>query len=148
MFRLITLALACFISTTVFAGNGLVKLKSNHSVEQTLNRFEQAVMAKGMTVFTRIDHTAGAAGVDMSLAPLQVLIFGNPKIGTLLMQSQPTTGIDLPLKVLAWQDSQGQVWLAYNDPAYLTNRHQITDRDPVVAKMQKALENFARAAVK
>ena len=129
------------------ADNGLITLKSPYSVEQTLDRFEQALKAKGMTVFTRIDHAKGAAGVDLKLRPTTVLIFGNPKIGTLLMQSQQTAGIDLPLKLLAWQDADGQVWIAYNDPGYIAERHNITDRDPVIAKMRKAMSNFTAQAI-
>jgi len=126
--------------------NGLITMKSPYSVDETLDRFEQALKAKGMTIFTRIDHTKGAAGVDLELRPTTVLIFGNPRIGTLLMQSNQTAGIDLPLKLLAWQDADGQVWIAYNDPGYIAKRHNITDRDPVIAKMRKAMSNFTAAA--
>jgi uncharacterized protein (DUF302 family) len=126
--------------------NGLINMKSPYSVDETLDRFEQALKAKGMTIFTRIDHAKGAAGVDLELRPTTVLIFGNPKIGTLLMQSNQTAGIDLPLKLLAWQDADGQVWIAYNDPGYIAQRHNITDRDPVIAKMRKAMSNFTAAA--
>ncbi|MFZ0469953.1 MAG: DUF302 domain-containing protein [Thiogranum sp.] len=129
------------------ADNGLITLKSPYSVDQTLDRFEQALKSKGMTVFTRIDHAKGAAGVDLKLRPTTVLIFGNPKIGTLLMQSQQTAGIDLPLKLLAWQDADGQVWIAYNDPGYIAERHDIKDRDPVIAKMRKAMGNFTAQAI-
>ena len=128
------------------ADNGLITMKSPHSVDVTLDRFEKAVKSKGMTVFTRIDHTAGANKVDLELRPTKVLIFGNPKIGTLLMQSNQTAAIDLPLKLLAWEDESGQVWIAYNDPGYLVQRHNISDRDAVVAKMRKALGNFTAMA--
>ena len=128
------------------ADNGLITMKSPHSVDATLDRFEKAVKSKGMTVFTRIDHSAGANKVDLELRPTKVLIFGNPKIGTLLMQSNQTAAIDLPLKLLAWEDESGQVWIAYNDPGYLVQRHNISDRDAVVAKMRKALGNFTAMA--
>ncbi len=128
------------------AENGLITMKSPYSVDETLNRFEQAVKSKGMTVFARVDHAKGAAAVGKELRPTEVLIFGNPNVGTLLMQSNQTAGIDLPLKLLAWQDADGQVWIAYNDPAYMVQRHNITDRDPVVEKMRNALNNFATAA--
>ena len=128
------------------ADNGLITMKSLHSVDETLDRFEQAVKSKGMRVFARIDHAAGAAGVGKQLRSTEVLIFGNPNIGTLLMQSNQTAGIDLPLKLLVWQDAEGQVWIAYNDPAYLVQRHNISDRDPVVEKMRNALSNFAAIA--
>jgi uncharacterized protein (DUF302 family) len=128
------------------ADNGLITMKSPYSVDETLNRFEQAVKSKGMTVFARVDHAKGAAAVGKELRPTEVLIFGNPNIGTLLMQSNQTAGIDLPLKLLAWQDADGQVWIAYNDPVYLVQRHNITDRDPVVEKMRNTLSNFATTA--
>ena len=128
------------------AENGLITMKSPYSVDETLNRFEEAVKGKGMTVFARVDHAKGAAAVGKELRPTEVLIFGNPNIGTLLMQSNQTSGIDLPLKLLAWQDADGQVWIAYNDPAYLVQRHNITDRDPVVEKMRNALSIFATTA--
>ncbi len=139
---LLTFALAAVAS----AGEGVIRVKSPYSVVQTLDRFEKIVKSKGMTVFTRIDHAAGAARVGKALRPTQLLIFGNPKLGTLLMQSNQTAAIDLPMKALAWKDASGQVWLAYNDPAYLARRHGITDRGAVVKKMQKALGAFSRAA--
>ncbi len=128
------------------ADEGLIKVKSSHTVEQTLDRFEKIVKSKGMTIFTRIDHAAGAASVNKDLRPTQLLIFGNPKLGTLLMQSNQTAAIDLPMKALAWKDANGQVWLAYNDPAYLVKRHGISDQGAVVAKMRKALGAFSHKA--
>jgi uncharacterized protein (DUF302 family) len=144
--RLILISSLLFLPVVQAADNGLITMKSPHSVDETLDRFEKAVKSKGMTVFARVDHTKGAAKVDLELRPTQVLIFGNPKIGTLLMQSNQTAGIDLPLKLLAWQDADGQVWIAYNDPGYLVQRHNISDRDEVVAKMRKALGNFTAMA--
>src|SRR5262249_56845935 len=90
---------------------------------ETMDRLEAAVKAKGLTIFARIDHAAGAAEVGLSLRPTAVLIFGNAKAGTPLMQSNQTTGIDLPLKALVWQDESGKTWLSYNDPNWLANRH-------------------------
>lgn len=131
-----------------WGAEGLLQVKSPHGVSETLDRFEQAVRNKGMTVFTRIDHAAGAARVGKVLRPTELLIFGNPNIGTLLMQSNPTAAIDLPMKALAWKDAQGQVWLAWNDPAWIARRHGVSDRDAVVAKMQKALRAFGVAATR
>jgi len=135
-----------FMPLVQAADNGLITMKSPYSVGETLDRFEKAVTGKGMTVFARVDHAQGAASVDLELRPTQLLIFGNPKIGTLLMQSNRTAAIDLPLKLLAWKDADGQVWIAYNDPAYLVQRHNISDRDAVVAKMRKVLGNFTATA--
>lgn len=126
--------------------NGLITKPSHHSVSETLNRLEKALREKGMTIFARVDHTAGAEKVGLKLRPTQVLIFGNPKLGTLLMQSRQTAGIDLPLKALAWEDARGKVWLSYNDPAYIAKRHHIKDRGEVVKKMQAALRKFTDAA--
>ena len=148
MMKQLTLAVFLLfgLAAAAGAGEGLIKIKSSYTVEQTLDRFEKIVKSKGMTVFTRIDHAAGAASVHKDLRPTQLLIFGNPKLGTLLMQSNQTAAIDLPMKALAWKDANGQVWLAYNDPAYLVKRHGITDQDAVVAKMRKALSAFSRKA--
>jgi len=142
----LTVLLTLCLVTVAGAGDGLMKVKSAYTVEKTLDRFEQAARAKGMTIFTRIDHAAGAASVDKDLRPTALLIFGNPKVGTLLMQSNQTAAIDLPMKALAWKDANGQVWLAWNDPAYLVQRHVIKDRDAVVEKIRKALTAFSKAA--
>jgi uncharacterized protein (DUF302 family) len=136
----------CCCAAFANADSGLVTLKSHFSVTETLDRFESAIRNKGMSVFARVDHRKGATGVGLELRPTEVLIFGNPKIGTLLMQGDQSAGIDLPLKALAWQDEQGAVWLSYNDPAWIVTRHGIKDRDAVVAKMQGVLKNFAELA--
>ena len=96
--------------------DGLVTLASNHAAGETLDRLEADLRAKAITVFARIDHAAGAASVAMPLRPTELLIFGNPKAGTPLMQANQSIGIDLPLKMLAWQDAGGKVWLTYIDP--------------------------------
>ena len=147
MYRIIAaLFVSAFLVSTVYADTGMVKIKSNYPVAETLDRLERAVSSKGMTVFTRIDHAGGAAKVGKDLRPTELLIFGNPKVGTLLMQSNQEAALDLPLKALAWQDSQGVVWLAYNEPGYLASRHGISDRDAVIEKMRNAMKAFAAAA--
>jgi len=107
------------------AGNGLVHLPSKYSVEETLKRLEALLGQKSVTIFARIDHRGEAAKVGLEMRPTKLLIFGSPKAGTPLMQASPTVAIDLPLKALAWQDAEGKVWLTYNDPAYLQQRHGI-----------------------
>jgi uncharacterized protein (DUF302 family) len=102
---------------------GLVSTKSSHGATETMDRLEAALRAAGVTIFARIDHAAGAATIGENLRPTEVLIFGNPKGGTPLMQAEQTIGIDLPLKALAWQDAAGAVWLSYNDPEWLAERH-------------------------
>ena len=107
---------------------GLVTVRSQHGPEETMNRLGAAVRAKGMTVFAQIDHAAGAEAVGLPLRPTEVLVFGNARSGTPLMQSNQTMGIDLPLKVLVWQDEGGVTWLSYNDPDWLARRHGLDDQ--------------------
>lgn len=135
-------------STAVAAENGTISLPSNHSVDATIDRLESVLKEKGMTVFSRIDHAAGAAKVDKTIRPTQLLIFGNPKVGTPLMQCAQTVALDLPQKALAWEDQSGKVWLTYNDPAYLKTRHNIAGCDGVLEKVSGALNKFAQAATK
>jgi uncharacterized protein (DUF302 family) len=110
------------------AADGLVTIKSSFGPEETMNRFEAEVRAKGLTVFAHIDHAAGAAAVGLPLRPTDLLIFGNAKGGTPLMQSAQTIGIDLPLKALVWQDTSGTTFLSYNDPAWLARRHGLDEQ--------------------
>lgn len=109
------------------AADGLITIKSGFGPEETMNRFEAEVRAKGMTVFAHIDHAAGAAAAGLPLRPTDLLIFGNAKGGTPLMQSVQTIGIDLPLKALVWQDELGATWLSYNDPSFLAHRHGLSE---------------------
>jgi uncharacterized protein (DUF302 family) len=103
--------------------NGLVTISSARGVKDTIDALESDVKSKGLTVFARIDHAAGAKEVGLTLAPTELLIFGNAKGGTPLMQARQQIGIDLPLKALAWEDASGKTWLSYNDPAWLAQRH-------------------------
>lgn len=141
-----------FISTGVFAGdmmksdNGLISKKSHHSVKETLDRLEAALKKKGIGVALRWSHDAKGKSVGIPLRPTELLMFGNPKLGTHMFTSQQTAGIDLPLKALAWEDEKGQVWLTYNDPAYIAKRHNINDRAEILAKMSKALDGLSNAA--
>jgi uncharacterized protein (DUF302 family) len=129
------------------AAQGLTTIQSSHTPQETMNRLEAAVKAKGMTVFARIDHAAGAAAVGLPLRPTEVLIFGNAKAGTPLMQSVQTIGIDLPLKALVWQDASGRTWLSWNDPAWLAKRHEPGGEiATVVGNMTAALDAVTKAA--
>jgi len=131
----------------VMADSGLVRLESANSVSATADRLEMALKKKGMTVFARINHTQGGHKVGIRIPPTEVVIFGNPRVGTPLMQCAPTVAIDLPQKMLIWQDAgSGQVWLAYNDPAWLARRHDIQGCDEVLQKISAALASFARQA--
>jgi uncharacterized protein (DUF302 family) len=125
---------------------GLTTIKSRHAPLETMSRLEAAVTAKGMTVFARIDHAAGASAAGLSLNPTEVLIFGNAKGGTPLMQSVQTVAIDLPLKALVWQDAAGDTWLSYNDPAWLAARHGLTGAETTVGNLTAALKAVAEIA--
>lgn len=133
-------------SLLVSAAEGMISLQSPHTATATMDRLESIVEEKGLTVFARIDHAAGAEKVGKSLRPTELLIFGNPKGGTPFMQCAQSVGIDLPLKALVWEDDTGQVWLGYNDPSYLAQRHG-AEECAVVPKLSKALEGMTKAAV-
>jgi uncharacterized protein (DUF302 family) len=129
------------------AADGLTTVRSSHGPADTMSRLEAEVRAKGMTVFARIDHAAGAAAVGLSLRPTELLIFGNARGGTPLMQADQTIGIDLPLKALVWQDASGSTWLSYNDPGWLAKRHKLDHAtDAVVGGLAAALGALASAA--
>ncbi|MCU7799642.1 MAG: DUF302 domain-containing protein [gamma proteobacterium symbiont of Lucinoma myriamae] len=130
------------------ADDGLVVKPSTYSVAETLDRMETIMKKKGITIFTRINHAKGAKGVGIDLEPTELLIFGNPKLGTPLMLSQPKAAIDLPLKAIAWKDKEGKVWLAYNSPDYIAKRHAINDTPAVIKKMTGALNKFSDFATK
>lgn len=139
-------ALAClFSASTALSAEGMIQIKSPDSVSATADRFEQAALDRGLNVFARIDHAAGAKKVGQTLRPTELLIFGSPKAGTPFMKCSQTVGIDLPLKALVWEDEQGQVWLGYNDPKYLAQRHHADDC-PVAAGIAGNLSELARIA--
>jgi uncharacterized protein (DUF302 family) len=135
-----------FMTFAVQADDGLITVPSQFSVKQTLDRLENVLKSKGITIVTRWSHDAGAKKVGMELRPTELLIFGNPKMGTHFFTSNQTAGIDLPMKALAWEDATGKVWLSYNDPAYIAKRHGITDRPEIVKKMTGALKKFTTIA--
>jgi uncharacterized protein (DUF302 family) len=141
----------CFIlvfclALPAFAIEGLISLPSPHSVSATSDRLVSLLESKGMTVFTRIDHAAGAQTVGIDLRPTTLILFGNPKVGSPLMKCSQSVGIDLPQKALISEDEKGQVWLSYNDPTYLKERHQIKGCEEVLKKVGGALNSFAIGA--
>lgn len=148
LFRWAPILLLAFVSLAAQGADGLIVVKSNHSVAVTADKLEAALRDKGMTVMKRINHAAGAESAGMTLRPTELVIFGNPKVGTPLMQCAQSVAVDLPQKALIWQDADGQVWLGYNDPAYLRARHAIEGCDAVLAKVGKALSLFADAATR
>lgn len=147
---LATLILGLLVASTANAGGnkGLVVKKSDFSVKETLDRLEGVLKKKGITIVTRWSHDAGAKKVGIELRPTELLIFGNPKLGSHMFTSNQTAGIDLPMKALAWKDAKGQVWLAYNDPQYIADRHHIKNRAETVKKMSGALKKLTDKATK
>ncbi|MDP2007377.1 MAG: DUF302 domain-containing protein [Rubrivivax sp.] len=127
------------------AADGLIAVKSPHTVAATADKLAAVAAERGLKLFARVDHAAGAASINQKLRPTEVLIFGNPQGGTPFMACQQSVGIDLPLKALVWQDEGGQVWLGYNDPAWLATRHG-AGACPVVPNLAKALAGLAAAA--
>jgi uncharacterized protein (DUF302 family) len=129
--------------------DGLTTILSGFGPRETMDQLESEVRAKGLTVFARVDHAAGAAAIGMPLRPTEVLIFGNARGGTPLMEANQTVGIDLPLKALVYEDAAGKVWLSYNNPSWIAERHGL---DATVAANVKALgdalEAFATQAIK
>jgi len=146
MVRLGLVGVLLAVASYAWGVDGLVAIKSPHNPKDTMDRLEALLKQKGLTIFARIDHAVGAARVGQVLRPTEVLIFGNPQGGTPFMQCAQTVGIDLPLKALVWQDASGQVWLGYNDPSFLAQRHGASPC-PVTENLKKALAGFAQGAV-
>ena len=145
--RAATAALVTIISATSAFASDLIEKTSPHAVGFTMDRLETAVKGAGATVFARVDHAAGAASVDLELAPSQVLIFGNPKLGTPAMQGGATAGLDLPLRVLAYEDDAGVVHVVYHDPATLAATHGLPADAKYIQMMTGALDKLTSAAV-
>jgi len=144
----LALGLLAAMPAVAAGGDGLIVKRSDFGVTKTLDRLGIALERAGIEVFARIDHARGAEKAGLELTPTATIVFGSPKIGTPLMQSNPAIGLDLPLKAVAWQDADGATWLAYTDPAVLKERYGIADRDPVFAKMTGALAKFTDMAAK
>lgn len=106
-------------------GKGLIDIPSNHSVDETVTKLEGILQAKGITLFALVDHSGEAAKAGMKMRPTKLLIFGNPRAGTPVMLAAPSSAIDLPLKILVWEDDQGKVWVTYNSPTYFQTRHNL-----------------------
>ena len=137
-----------FAVTAASAGEGLVTVKSSYNAKETADRVERLAKERGMKLFDRIDHAEGARAVGMPLRPTEVLIFGNPKGGTPLMMCEQRVGIDLPLKMLVWEDENGAVWIGYSDPEALKGRYGITGCDQVLGKMKGFLGKLASDAAR
>ncbi len=136
------------MSSSIYASDGVISKKSDFSVKETADRFEKILKKKGLSVFARIDHAENATRVDLGLRPTELVIFGNPKVGTPLMQCTQSVAIDLPQKALIWQDEEGEVWFSYNNPKYIKKRHEVENCDKVFKKVSKALNKLSNAAIK
>ncbi len=149
MLRLFVFIIAVTLSPLALAAdnNGLISKKSPYSVSKTLDRLEAVLKKKGITVALRWSHSDRARNVGIPLRDTELLIFGNPKLGSHMFTANQMSGIDFPMKALAWEDKNGTVWLTYNDPAYFARRHHITSRDKIVKKMTAALNNLTNAAI-
>jgi uncharacterized protein (DUF302 family) len=138
-----------FYGVNVMAADGLITVPSEFAAKETADRLVSEVTAKGMTVFARIDHAAGAAAAGLELRPTELLIFGSAKAGTPLMQAVQAAGIDLPLKAVTYEDAQGNVWISYNDPRWLAKRHGLgLDVETIVTSMSSALEAVVAKATR
>jgi uncharacterized protein (DUF302 family) len=126
--------------------HGLTSIQSSFGPKETMDRLETEIRARGLTIFARIDHAAGAAEVGLELRPTELFIFGNARGGTPLMQSVQTVGIDLPLKALVWQDAAGKTWISYNEPKWIVQRHGVANAEPIVTRMTDQLSAIANAA--
>ena len=142
----VLLASLLALSSVAFGADGLIAIKSPFTAKETMNRFEENAKQRELIVFVRIDHSAGAAKIGKTLRPTEVLIFGNPQGGTPFMECAQSVGIDLPLKALVWEDAQGQLWLGYNDPAFLAQRHGV-GQCPAVSALSKALSGLAETTI-
>lgn len=126
--------------------NGLINVPSSYDIATTADRFETLLNNRGLIVFHRINHTENAVMVGQTLSPIELIIFGNPEVGTKLINCQQTAAIDLPQKALFWTDKNGKSWISYNNPAYLRDRHNLRGCERAIAKISQVLRNLARKA--
>ena len=138
--------LTVFCSTSVYAADGMLNIPSDFNVEKTASRLENILKEKGMTIFNRIKHSDSANKVGIELRNTELIIFGNPKVGSPLMKCQQSVAIDLPQKALIWQDDNAKTWISYNDPKYIEKRHNIIGCEKVISKIEKALGSIIKAA--
>ena len=143
---ILTALLILFIAIPVEAADGVVNVPSTLNVKETADRMESILKNKGMTIFNRIKHSEGAGKVGIELRDTELIIFGNPKVGSPLMKCQQSVAIDLPQKALIWEDDKAKVWISYNNPKYLEKRHNITGCEEIILKIEKALAGIAKSA--
>lgn len=142
------LLFVCFIIPVVATASDVVKKPSSHSVKETMDKFEALIKSKGMTVFARVDHKSNAASIKMKMNDAEVLIFGSPKGGTVLMNNDISVSLDLPLRVAVYKDSDGKVWISYHNPQGLKDNYTITTGTKVLDKVEGALDKLTSAVSK
>ena len=141
-----TLLFVLLVAPPTIAADGMIDVPSSFNVEVTADRLESILKKKGMTIFNRVKHSESASNVGVELRKTELIIFGNPKVGSPLMKCQQTIAIDLPQKALIWEDDNATVWVSYNDPQYLKTRHNVTGCEKVISKIEKALSGITKAA--
>ena len=141
-----TILVVLIMTVSAYAADGIVDVKSSFGVKETGDRLESVLKDKGMTIFNRLNHSEAAKNVGVELRETELIIFGNPKAGSPLMKCQQGVAIDLPQKALIWKDSEGNTWISYNNPKYLKKRHNISNCEEVIAKLETALAGIAKAA--
>ena len=141
-----TILVVLIMTVSAYAADGIVDVKCSFGVKETGDRLESVLKDKGMTIFNRLNHSEAAKNVGVELRETELIIFGNPKAGSPLMKCQQGVAIDLPQKALIWKDSEGNTWISYNNPKYLKKRHNISNCEEVIAKLETALAGIAKAA--
>ena len=143
---ILTILVVFTMAVSSYAAEGMIDVKSMSGVTETGDKLERILKEKGMTIFKRVKHSEAAKAVGVELADTELIIFGNPKVGSALMKCQISVAIDLPLKALIWNDKDAQTWISYNDPRYLEKRHEISNCEGVIVKIEKALAGITKAA--
>ena len=143
---ILTILAVLIMSVPAYAVEGMIDVKSSFGVKETGDRLENVLKEKGMTIFNRVKHSDAAKNVGVELRETELIIFGNPKVGSPLMKCEQSVAIDLPQKALIWKDGEGKVWISYNDPRYLEKRHTISNCEEVISKIEKALAGITKAA--
>lgn len=143
---LMTISIILLFGMQTLAADGMINVQSDFNVKETADRLESILNEKGMTIFNRVKHSESAGKVGIELRETELIIFGNPKVGSPLMKCQQSVAIDLPQKALVWEDHASKTWISYNDPTYLEKRHGISGCGEVISKIKKALAGITKAA--
>jgi len=134
------------MTVSAYAAEGMIDVKSSFGMKETGDRLESVLKDNGMTVFNRVKHSEAAKKAGVKLRETELIIFGNPKVGSPLMKCQQSVAIDLPQKALIWKDCEDNIWISYNDPRYLKKRHNVSGCEEMISKIEKALAGMAKAA--